>query len=187
MENNDCGSDIAMITNWLRTEHRFIGRVSRNGGWEQGLIILKQDLTVLIYLLSFIDDIPDSVEGQIDCWKLKLESGAGTFAFRHGDFDTLKGKMQLSKEEEHIFPEIHHKRIWTEIAYMPEKCKFIKNEALSAIPEEWGITYHPEKSNSTLFNLFDTNRNPRGLPNIFAVADGSLPAAQPGVLSRPSR
>ena len=165
------------MTNWLRLEHRFIGLVSRNGGREPALIILKQNLAVLIYLPSLIDtddDIPGIVEGQIDSWKLKLESGDSSVTFRHGDFDTLKGTMQLNKEEENMFPAECHDRIWTEIAYMPERCSFIKNEELSAIPKEWGITYYPGKSNSTLFHLFDTNRNPRGLPSIFAVIDRSL-------------
>ncbi len=166
-----------MITNWLRIEHRFIGRVNRSGGWEPALIILKQNLSVLVYLPSLIgtdDDSPDIVEGQIDCWKIKIESGAGSFTFRHDVIATLIGTIQLSEEEKNIFPAAHRNGIWTKITYMPERCMFIKNEELSAIPEEWGITYYPGKSNSTLFHLFETNRNPRSLPNIFSVIDRSL-------------
>jgi len=166
------------MTNWLKIEHRLIGRVHRNGRWEPAPIVLKQNLAVLIYLPFSIedsdDDIPDIVEAQIDCWKLKLESGAGSFNSRHGDFETLIRTIQLNKEEENLFLAAHHHGIWTEIAYIPERVTFTSTEELSTIPDEWGITYYPGKSNSTLFHLFENNRNPRSLPNFFSVIDSSL-------------
>ncbi len=167
------------MTNWLKAEHRFIGRVHRNGGWEPAPIILKQNLAVLVYLPYSIndvdDDIPDIVKAQIDCWKLKLETGAGSFSFRHSDFKTLKGTIPLNKEEENLFPASSQNGIWTEIAYMPERSTFTKTEDSSVIPDEWGITFYPEKCNSELFHLFENPlRNTRNLSNIFSVIDKSL-------------
>ncbi len=160
--------------NWLKEEYRLLGKVNRSGAWQPGLIVLKQDLSVVLYLPyeKDNDDSPEIVETQIDCWMVRLESTATSFSLRYDRFEEI---MKLSPEEEAFFSSSKLNGLWTQITYIPERSIFTKSNNISTIPDEWGITYYPSKSNSALFYLLgDALRNPRGLPNIFSRVDQSM-------------
>ncbi len=161
------------MPNWLSEENNLLGQVERSGIKQPARVVLKQDLSVIVYLPydASDNDPPNSVESQIADWKLRIESGAGSFTFRH---DRFKETLRLSTEEAAFFSSSNLSGLWTEITYRPERLIFTRADDLLPVPDEWGITYYPSKSNTSLFYLFgEVLRNPRRLPNFFSTIDRS--------------
>lgn len=165
---------------WLRKGHAFIGRVTIGSGWEQAPIYLQSNLDLHIFLpwyysLHRNDEIPKSIEGRVEDWNIRISNGAISVSHRQSNLSSLIEPLtqQLDEEEKKLFPEDDGKKIWTEITFSPKTALFERSNSIANIPDEWGLTFYPPKNNSRLFHFFNGNRNPRGLPNIFATVDSS--------------
>lgn len=170
-----------MTDSWLRKGHVFIGSVTIGDGWTQAPIYIKPSLELHIFLpwhysSQLSDEIPKSIEGRIEDWNIKINNGATSVSFSHDILSSLIEPIihQLEEEEKKLFPEDNGNKIWTEITLSPKTVLFEKSNSPDNIPDEWGLTFYPRKNNSRLFHFFNDNRNPRGLPNIFATVDSSV-------------
>jgi len=168
------------ISKWLIEEHRFMGRVLIDTVWRPALIILQPDLKLHIFLpglyrLKVNEERPKSIEGQVAGWELRIIDGSSSISFSPNSFNSLNETMKLREEEKEDFFGDSESKIWTEITFMPETCIFSKIGSPTNIPDEWGITFYPEKNNSILFHFFSGDRNPHLLrSNIFSIADKSV-------------
>lgn len=163
----------------LSREHRFIGRATISGGWCYALILLQADTGLHIFLPGLYrsdKELPASIEGRIRDWHFSVTDDAISVSCNPSGFDSLNRKMKLEAEEKKFFPsDCNSRAIWTEITFMGETCTFTKLGLAGDVPDEWGITFYPEKNNSILFHFFSDDRNPYLLrPKIFSIPDRSM-------------
>lgn len=168
-----------MINKWLREEHRFLGRIIISKGWCPAVVQLQPDIELHIFLPGLYDinndiEIPRLIEGRLEEWDIRISDGAISVSYQHHDFDSLNEKLLFNEKEKNIFHKNCYKQIWTEITFLPKTCTFARNGSSTNIPDEWGISFYPERNNSILFHLFSNNRNPPNLPNLFNTVDNSL-------------
>lgn len=169
-----------MLNKWLSKEHRFIGRVMEKGGWSPAIIILQPDLNLHIFLPGLyrnnVDgEIPKLIEGRIGDWDLKVMDGASSVSFTPNSFNYFNEIIKLEEEEKNIFSNSFDNKIWTRVTFTPKTCTFRRIGSFPDIPDEWGITFYPEKNNRTLFSFFSNDRNPHLLrSDIFSIADRSI-------------
>lgn len=166
-----------MTNKRLIEEHRFLGRVMVNDEWHSAIIILQPDLELHFFLPMFpsYEEIPKIIEGQLEDWGIKINNGFMYVSFRYDDFNSLNEKINFGKTEEIVFQKNDYKKIWAEITLLPKICTFTKIGTPTDTPDEWGITFYPEKNNNMLFHFFNNYRNPQDrLPNIFSINDRNL-------------
>lgn len=168
------------MNHWLREEHKFIGHVIIEENWHHAIIVLKTDLSLQMFLLTprtpltVNDEMPRiRVEGQLQDWGISTDDFP--VSFKHYIFSPSREELELNLKESDVFNDDDYKQLWCEITYFPNIMFFTKKGSSVTIPDEWGITFYPEKNNTTLFKFFDnSSRNPRRMPAIFSKTDRSL-------------
>lgn len=164
----------------LSKEYRFLGHVLIRGGWCNAIILVQPDLKLHIFLpgiyrINVDEEIPKLIKGRIEDWDLKVMNGASSVSFTQNSFNYFNETIKLEGEEIDLFPNSFDNKMCTKITFTPKTCTFTKVGLSTDIPDEWGLTYYPEKNNRTLFHFFNNDRNPRGLiTNIISMVDKSI-------------
>lgn len=163
-----------MLNNWLSKEHRFLGRIKIGHERHLAIIIVQPDLELHVFTPLFNpadEGIPEFAKGELIDWNIEAKRIAGKISYRHDSFNSIKNKLGLKRNEINYFSQKQKKMLWKELTYRPDTITFTRIGSDTVIPDEWGITYYPEKNSNRLFHLFANNRNPRNLPNIFSAVD----------------
>ena len=163
----------------LHKEYKFHGQVTTTENRHSALIFLKTDLSLQIFLpilddtlLKITIEMLRGVEGHLQDWELKADEPK---SIKTKEFKLPNKESELYFEKEDTFVEDNYNKPWCEISYFPNIMYFYKKGANITIPDEWGISFYPEKNNTTLFKFFDnSSRNPRRMPTIFSKTDRSL-------------
>jgi len=163
----------------LHKEHKFYGQVTTTENIHNAFIVLKTDLSLQIFL-PVLDDILSEisiemlrgVEGQLQDWEIKTDEPK---SIEKKVFNLPDKESELYFEKEDTFVKDNYNKLWYGITYFPNIMYFYKKGSTISIPDEWGISFYPEKNNTTLFKFFDnSSRNPRRMPTIFSKTDRSL-------------
>lgn len=157
--------------------HQFVGDVKIEKMWVSALVVIESNLKLHV-LLPISDpskkESPEAVEGNIAGWNIKTEGLSGPVSFQPDYYYTLEKNLQIDIQDS-PFQENDYEKTWWDISFFPAICRFSTTELESNIPDEWGITFYPERNNHILFHLFNNNSFSAGaLPNIFSNVDRSL-------------
>lgn len=161
------------MTQWLKSEYKFLGRVKIGKKWYPAIIMLQPDLKTNVFMpiINYSnEEIPTLIEGQLEKWNLKI-NGSFSVSYRPDYFNSINEIVKLKENEKNAFQKDDYEKLWVKIELLPQIFTFTKTGIADFIPDEWGILFYPEKNNNILFQLFHNNRCPRELPNIFSTID----------------